>query len=226
MQVRYKSAADKWHLDESTMIEGQWCCAWRAGRARRPTRWTKSKAGMSASGLVVERGDLKLWVNLPAEVEVRGEGPYDVSIALDIEQPSLRVVVTSFTLSQRSGGPPVNAQGLRTVPLGELLDWALARSPIAEASDMGQLTPGHPAVADAVRLVRPRTGKRVQHDLEAVAAAVRAASPRSTVFAVQKALSVSESGAKRLLREARVAGVLEHSGRSSIARPSRGRSRS
>jgi hypothetical protein len=179
-----------------------------------------------------EAGDhdllLRLW--LPGRIVVNDhpDVPWNVCLKADVDDHH-NFVVTGLIVDKREGGPGITAAGLREVLVGELVDELLSRPPVARmvrrTDDIHERWPPvnvpiPPALlAEARRGTRTQRGRSANPDevharLESVAAVARKAKPGRLLKDVAGALHVSEASAKKVLRQAREAGVLEHSTRS------------
>jgi hypothetical protein len=171
---------------------------------------------------------LRLW--LPGRIVVNDDPavPWNICLKADVDERQ-NFVVTSLLIERREGGPGITAAGLRKVLVGELIDELLSRPPIAQmVRRTDELHHFWPAVnvpvplgllAEARRRTQTQRGRSADPDevrarLEQVAAVARSAQPGRLLKDLADALNISKASAKKLLREAREAGVLEHSTRS------------
>jgi hypothetical protein len=179
----------------------------------------------------IDQGDkyvLRLW--LPGTITVTDELPWTVSVTATLEK-DYGFVVTDLELKQKPGGPGINAAELRKVPLADLLDEMLARPEVGVMVDRDDVDkppqrqrviemPIPPAyLREARRVTRTQRGRpakpvETRKHLERVAAVARKAPPRELLATLKTVLGISEGAAKKALREARAAGLLEHSTRS------------
>jgi hypothetical protein len=175
---------------------------------------------------------LRLW--LPGRIVVNDhpDVPWNICLKADVDEHR-NFVVTGLIVDRREGGPGITAAGLRSVLIGELVEELLSRPPVARmvrrTDDIHETWPVvdipiPPALlAEARRRTRTQRGRAANPDevrarLEQVAAIARKAKPGRLLKDVATGLHVSEASAKKVLRQAREAGVLEHSSRSKVTR--------
>jgi hypothetical protein len=170
---------------------------------------------------------LRLW--LPGSIAVEDEPTVPWNLYLNADWDG-RFVVTNLEVKRRAGGPGVTAAALRSLPFGELVDELLSRYPVAQMVRRTDEDPSKwPAVdvavpaellAEARRRTQTQRGRPANPDevrarLEQVATVARKAKPGKLLRTLTGApLHLSEAAAKKALRQAREAGLLEHSTRS------------
>jgi hypothetical protein len=186
------------------------------------------------SYFIDQGGDLVLRLWLPGGIAVEDVPavPWNVYLNADVDD-HLNLIVTKLRVEQRPGGRGITAAGLRTVLVGELVDELLSRHPVAQ---MVRRTDEHPdrwpavdvdvpaeLLAEARRRTQTQRGRaadpqEVRARLERVAEVARGAPPGKVLATLRDVLAISEGAAKKVLRQARDAGVLEHSARSAGGR--------
>jgi hypothetical protein len=194
-----------------------------------------SNAVLSDRTLVIDQGDdvvLRLW--LPGGINVEDDPvvPWNVYLYAELDEQD-HVIVTKLEIHRRAGGPGITAAGLRDVLVGELLDELLSRPKVARLvrrtdSDNvddwpvveGDVPPA--LLAEARRRTQTQRGRiadpgEVRAKLERVAEVTRQAKPGKVLSTLTRTLNMSEGAAKKALRQAREAGLLEHSNRSAAA---------
>lgn len=194
-----------------------------------------SDASLADPTIFIDQGGkhvLRLW--LPGGIAVE-EGPVPWNLYLNgtLDEHN-GFVVTKFWVEQRPGGPGMSASMLRDVPFAELVDELLSRPPVAQ---MVRRTDGPPTewpkvdmpvppelLAEARRRTQPQRGRRANAEerrarLEQVAKVARAAPHRGVLRALGgPPLHLTRGVAKKLLHEARDAGLLGESEQSARAR--------
>jgi hypothetical protein len=193
-----------------------------------------SDASLADRTLVVEvdQGDdvvLRLW--LPGGIEVTNELPWIVRMNVELDHEG-HVVVSNLQLERKPGGPGVTAAALREVLIGELLDEVLSRQGADKVARLVRRGDGHPdqwapvdgeippaLLVEAKRRTQTQRGRQadegeVRAKLTKVAEIARAAPPGGVLSALKGDLHYSPAVAKKMLRAARDAGLLEHSSRS------------
>jgi hypothetical protein len=180
----------------------------------------KFEAGPEAFLVSDGTGDLALY-HVPATVRVNDFAglPYDfeLGIASDPAQRG-RIVIDRIEVLQRLGGPGITARGLRRVPVGGMFELSLAmlnrHDTTANSGSKADHATERRLRERAIKPIR-RPRKRIGvTDLKEVADAARLAPAGQLVKTVMTARGCGEANAKRLIREARAAGYLEHSQRS------------
>lgn len=210
---------DRWVIAHSDLGAGR--VRWtRDGEVREIT----ARPGVGGQAIAVERDDHRspmIYVNLPAEMtgtvtvdESYRTEPYDVAVRLVVDEsgPEPRAVVDSVTV-RRAGGAQVTAGALRSLRLGDLVDFMLTRFPVIEWTAADGTTGDYLGTGEAAEVLRVsgrRTGKRgVGVNPSEVARVAAAAPPRGRVRAVATHFGIGERTAKRALAEAYDAGVLD-----------------
>jgi hypothetical protein len=171
---------------------------------------------------------LRLWLPGGIALEDVPSLPWNVYLNASVDE-RLNFVVTKLWVQQKRGGPGITAATLRSVPFGEVVDELLSRPPVAQmVRRTDEIHERWPAVdmevpaellAEARRRTQTQRGRaanpeEVHARLEQVTAIARAAKPGSLLATLRIKLNLSESAAKKTLRQAREAGLLEHSSRS------------
>ena len=184
-----------------------------------------SEARLSDPTLVVTDDDIVgVEFDLPAVIRADVSGYHVELRAVLIDG---RVAVERLMIARRDGGSAVTAEALRRISLADLLDELMSSPKVAykvRRSSAALTARGRPwerakgvappsLLAEAKRRADPGM-RRTRATLERVATAYRSAPTGERLAAVAARLSVSTNYAKKLIREAREAGVLEHSSRS------------
>jgi hypothetical protein len=171
---------------------------------------------------------LRLWLPGGIALEDVPSLPWNLYMNAGVDE-HMNFVVTKFWVQQKRGGPGVTAAALRSVPFGEVVDELLSRPPVAQmVRRTDEIHERWPAVdmevpaellAEARRRTqtqrgRPANPEEVRARLEQVAVIARTARPGGVLTALKNKLHLSDSAAKKALRQAREAGLLEHSTRS------------
>jgi hypothetical protein len=156
------------------------------------------------SAVPVAAGRFRTAGSFDVEVDAEPDMPYDAT--LSVEMHDGRYVCTALQFRQREGGPPVTAAGMRAVPIAAWVRRAVEAMLTERAGEDGSPSITLRPIREPVRGRRRRRGEDA--DLAAVAYAIAQMCGEPPTKAVAERLEVPLGTARRLVAQAREAGLI------------------